>query len=171
MSVRHQKVAILDAGSQYGKIIDRKVRELNIYSELLPLQTTAAKLKDTGFDAIIISGGPQSVHTEGAIKFDPLIFELNVPVLGICYGMQLMVQVFGGAIDSTSCRDDGQFDIIVDCTCPIFADLTSNSQTVLLTHGDSVLSTGGEFKTVGKLGKALHSRYDKFNLRYTEILV
>jgi len=151
MSVRHQKVAILDAGSQYGKIIDRKVRELNIYSELLPLQTTAAKLKDTGFDAIIISGGPQSVHTEGAIKFDPLIFELNVPVLGICYGMQLMVQVFGGAIDSTSCRDDGQFDIIVDCTCPIFADLTSNSQTVLLTHGDSVLSTGGEFKTVGKL--------------------
>jgi len=150
--IMHQ-VTILDAGSQYGKVIDRKVRELNVHSEILPLQTSAQVLKESGCKCIIISGGPGSVHLPEAIEIDKNIFALNLPILGICYGMQLINKVFGGTVEKASVREDGQFETEVSRQCSVFKDLESTVQTVLLTHGDSVQEVAPCFKVVGKTGE------------------
>ena len=148
-----EKVVILDAGSQYGKVIDRRVRELNVLSEILPLQTSALTLKKLGCSCLIISGGPASVYDENAPQLDPEIFNMGLPMLGVCYGLQLINQMFGGSIEHTEIRRDGEFEITVDRSCSLFKQLESNSQTVLLTHGDAIKDVAANFKIVGKAGR------------------
>uniref|UniRef100_H2Y9F0 GMP synthase (glutamine-hydrolyzing) n=1 Tax=Ciona savignyi TaxID=51511 RepID=H2Y9F0_CIOSA len=143
-------VVILDAGSQYGKIIDRRVRELNVFTQILPLQTCASVVKEIGCHCIIISGGPSSVHNGEAPDFDPEIFNLGIPILGICYGMQLINQTFGGTVETKVFREDGMFETELDRSCPIFKDLNQSRQSVLLTHGDSVHQVAKDFSIVGK---------------------
>jgi GMP synthase (glutamine-hydrolysing) len=91
-------IAILDFGSQYTQLIARRLRELQVYSEILPPGTTAATLKARGAKGVVLSGGPDSVYSKGAPRCDKRVFELGVPVLGICYGMQLMSHVLGGEV-------------------------------------------------------------------------
>ncbi len=92
---------VVDLGGQYSQLIARRVREARVYSELIGHQAPAATLRARNPAALILSGGPASVYAEGAPKVDPGIFELGVPVLGICYGMQLMAQELGGRVERT----------------------------------------------------------------------
>jgi GMP synthase (glutamine-hydrolysing) A subunit len=143
------KVAILDAGAQYGKVIDRRVRELNIECDLLPLDVDPEKLKP--YKAVIISGGPQSVYGKDAPKYDKGIFELGKPIFGICYGMQLLNHHFGGKVEKKAKREDGQFPVSVAADCALFADVPASTE-VLLTHGDSVSSVPTGFSEVAHSG-------------------
>ena len=140
-----EKLGILDAGAQYGKPIDRRIRELCVESELLPMDTPADELR--GYKAIVISGGPESVYDENAPNFDPEIFRLGIPLLGICYGMHLMNYGARGKIERKPIREDGQETISVDISSKLFDGLDPN-QVVLLTHGDSIGAVGDGFKQI-----------------------
>ena len=141
----HQRVAILDAGAQYGKVIDRRIRSLNVLSEIFPMDTPADQL--AGYEAIVISGGPQSVYAEDAPAYDPRIFELGKSVLGICYGMQLMNHARGGKVGQHGRREDGPCQIGINSTSPLFYGLAAD-QDVLMSHGDSVLELAPGFQAV-----------------------
>ena len=143
-------VAILDAGAQYAKVIDRRVRELCVECELLPLDIDPSKL--TGYAAIIISGGPQSVYDADAPKYDPKLFSLGLPILGICYGMQLMNSVHGGTVERKEKREDGQFEIELADGCALFKGLGKRTE-VLLTHGDSIDKVPDGFRVVATSGE------------------
>ena len=113
-----EKLAILDCGGQYTKVIDRRVRELGVKSDILPINVKAEELQE--YQSIILSGGTNNISDKQRLSFDEKIFELGKPILGICYGMQLMSDHFGGIIDSNIVKEYGQNEIWVDTTMPIF---------------------------------------------------
>lgn len=147
-----EKLAILDCGGQYTKVIDRRVRELGVKSDILPISAKAEDLKE--YKSIILSGGPNNISDKQRLSFDEKIFELGVPVLGICYGMQLMSDHFGGVIDSNIVKEYGQNEIWIDNTVSIFEGL-EETQKVLMSHGDTVKIVPNGFKVIGKSGEAI----------------
>uniref|UniRef100_UPI001939C642 GMP synthase [glutamine-hydrolyzing]-like n=1 Tax=Styela clava TaxID=7725 RepID=UPI001939C642 len=144
-----EKVVILDGGSQYGKLIDRRMRELSVCSDLKPLGTPAADLKDAGYKAIIISGSPSSVKDAEPYHIDHAVFSLGLPILGVCYGMQFMNHAHGGTVEKKAMREDGQYDIQIDVSCKLFTGL-SETEEVLLTHGDTIDQVAPGFKVIAK---------------------
>ncbi len=133
----HQTVLILDFGSQFTQLIARRVRESRVYSEVHPFSLSIAEIRRRRPIGIILSGGPQSVYEEGAPHAAPELFDLGIPVLGICYGMQAMAHVLGGAVESSSRREYGRAEVEVEAPGQLFAGLGTR-ETVWMSHGDRV---------------------------------
>ncbi len=142
------KIVILDFGSQYTQVIARRVREASVYSEILPHTTKAAELKRLGAQGIIFSGGPASVYAKGAPKVDAGIYKLGVPILGICYGMQLLSRDLGGAVEASGEREFGHGKLSVTRKNALFAGLPK-SLDVWNSHGDKVTRLPKGFAVVG----------------------
>ena len=130
-------VAVLDFGSQFAQLIARRVRELNVYSELLPHDTTMAELERRGVRAVILSGGPMSVYDEDAPKADASIWSGRLPVLGICYGAQLMALELGGDVTPATRREYGPATVQITRDDALFGGI-DREQPVWMSHGDSI---------------------------------
>ena len=142
-----EKIIVLDFGSQYNQLITRRIREFGVYSELHAHTITAQELKDLNATGIIFSGGPNSVYDDNAFKIDEAIFELGLPILGICYGMQLMSHTLGGKVEKAAHREYGKAEIKVLAENALFAD-TPEEQVVWMSHGDLVTETPEGFTTI-----------------------
>ena len=143
-----ERVVILDAGAQYGKVIDRRVRELSVECDLLPLDTPPDQL--TQYAAMIISGGPQSVYDADAPRYDPAIFSLGVPVLGICYGEMTMCAQLGGKVVPTTEREFGRAFVDVMEECSLYDEVWKPGEQyqVWMSHGDKIVDVPDGFRAV-----------------------
>ena len=144
-----ETVAILDFGSQFAQLIARRVRELNVYSELLPHDTPMAELERRGVRAVILSGGPSSVYDEDAPRADPAVWSGRIPVLGICYGLQLMAYELGGEVVPSARREYGPATVSVTDTDGLFAGI-GREQPVWMSHGDSILRPPEGFRATAQ---------------------
>ncbi len=144
----NEQIVILDFGSQYTQVIARRVRECNVYSTILRFDTPAAEIAALKPKGIILSGGPSSVYSPKAPLPDPVIFQLGVPVLGICYGVQLLAQFLGGKVEKGLKREYGKGTLsIKDKSCALFSKLPANLQ-VWNSHGDKLTKIPNGFKPV-----------------------
>lgn len=138
-------ILIIDFGSQYNQLIARRVRELNVYCQIEPPTITAAEIKALNPEGIILSGGPASIYEKNSPKADSKLFELGIPVLGICYGMQFMLQTFGGKVESAGKAEYGFADLEISDKSGLFENFGPETQC-WMSHGDSakVLPKGFE---------------------------
>ncbi|MCX7005481.1 MAG: gamma-glutamyl-gamma-aminobutyrate hydrolase family protein, partial [bacterium] len=134
-----EEIIILDYGSQYNQLIARRVRELQVFCTIEPPTLSAAAVRARKPRGIILSGSPASVYAPGAPGIDPEIFQLGIPVLGICYGMQLMTHVLGGQVRSAGKREYGRCPLVVGRAMPLLAGVPKRS-IVWMSHGDKVIT-------------------------------
>lgn len=135
--IQNSKVIILDFGSQYTQLIARRIRELNIYSEIVPYDISLGELKKSKPNAIILSGGPMSVYEKDSLSVDAGIFNLGIPVLGICYGLQLISKIFNGEVRPSDNREYGKTILKIKEDTLLFNDVSRES-VVWMSHGDYV---------------------------------
>jgi GMP synthase (glutamine-hydrolysing) len=136
-ALERQMIAILDFGSQYSELIARRIRETQVYSEVLSYRTTPEQLRQLNPMGIILSGGPSSVYDAGAPTCDPGIWELGIPVLGVCYGMQLMVQQLGGSVERAERAEYGKAKVSIDDPTDLLTNVEEGT-VMWMSHGDSV---------------------------------
>ena len=146
--MKNELILILDFGGQYNQLIARRVRECNVYSEVVPYNISIEKIKEKSPKGIIFTGGPSSVYSEDAPKCDKRIFDLGIPILGICYGMQLMTSVLGGSVKKAQTREYGATEVNIDITSPLFQGFGSTNQ-FLMSHTDFVETVPKGFKNIG----------------------
>ncbi len=144
----HSKIVILDFGSQYTQVIARRVRECHVYSQIVRFDLPADAIKALAPDGIILSGGPASVYAPKAPQPDPAIFSLGVPVLGICYGMQLLAQHLGGKVENSERREFGPGTLTLNENSALFDGLGESTQ-VWNSHGDKITALPKGFQVVG----------------------
>lgn len=147
--VDNQLVVVLDFGGQYKELIARRVRECSVRSIIKPGNMPVEELAAMKPIGIILTGGPDSVYREGAPQCDPRLFELGVPVLGICYGMQLMVHTLGGAVQPCTVSEYGRTEVTVDTASPIFAGMEPK-QIGLMSHTDQVCGLPAGFVSIAR---------------------
>ena len=140
-------VLVVDFGAQYAQLIARRVREASIYSEIVPHTITAEQMKQKSPAAIILSGGPSSVYEPGSPQLDPAILELGIPILGICYGFQVLAQSLGGKVDQTGKREYGATDLEVRSGGILLGD-QPNVQVCWMSHGDQVVAAPEGFEVL-----------------------
>lgn len=146
--MERELVLIVDFGGQYNQLIARRVRENNVYCEIVPYTYSIDKIKAKNPKGIIFTGGPNSVYGEGAPRLDKEIFELGVPVLGICYGEQLIAHMLGGNVKSPEVREYGKTEVKLDSSCPLFDGIEEN-QICWMSHTDYVENAPQGFRIVG----------------------
>ena len=142
----NEKVLVLDFGGQYNQLIARRVRELNVYCEMHPCTMSLDKIREMAPKAIIFTGGPSSVYNDGAPHVDKGIFEMGIPVLGICYGCQLIAYTLGGKVEHAETREYGRQDAVYDKNCPLYKGLEDG--ICWMSHTDRVEALPEGFKVV-----------------------
>ena len=154
-SQEHDLVVILDFGAQYSQLIARRVRECNVYSEILPYDTPLEELKAKNTKAIILSGGPSSVYEKNAPKPDPKLWDSGIPMLGICYGVQLIGQNLAGKVSQGSKKEYGKTELLIDDNSDLFAGMLTSIEC-WMSHGDKVSELPPGFR---KLAHSLNTDF------------
>lgn len=146
--MENQKVVILDFGGQYKELIARRVRECGVYSLIKPYDTSINELREISPVGIIFTGGPNSVYLNESPKCDPAIFEMGIPILGICYGMQLIAHTLGGKISACEKSEYGRITAVVNTDSALFSNIVE-TQNVLMSHTDKVIELpSGNFRGI-----------------------
>ena len=142
-------ILVVDFGSQYTQLIARRVRELGVYSEIFPWDISLENVKVNNPKGIILSGGPESVTKANTPRIPEHIFKLNVPILGICYGMQTLAEQFGGQVSSSKVKEFGHAEIVLEQSSMLFDGHTTGYSTdVWMSHGDCVSALPDEFNLI-----------------------
>jgi GMP synthase (glutamine-hydrolysing) len=149
-NLHQEKILILDFGSQYTQLIARRVRECKVYSEIHPFSTSLEEIKNFNPKGIILSGSPASVHDKGAPFINHQLLESGLPVLGICYGMQLIIHLSGGKVEKSKEREFGKSQLLIDDSSDLFQGLNDNQTDiqVWMSHGDRVKVLPPGFTTI-----------------------
>ena len=147
--MNHDTVLVLDFGGQYNQLIARRVREANVYCEVLPYNVSVEKILSRNPKGLIFTGGPASVMDQNAPKCDPEIFDLGIPILGICYGMQLMAAVLGGTVDRASAGEYGKVEITLKTDNALFADIEAET-SCWMSHTFQVAEMPAGFEVLAK---------------------
>lgn len=147
-----EKILVMDFGGQYNQLIARRVRENNVYSEIRPYTAPFEEIASAGYSGIILTGGPKSVYGKSAALYDKKLFELGIPVLGICYGAQLMAYVLGGSVESAPESEYGKVEISLDTGSTLFNGIESKS-ICWMSHTDYISSAPVDFKITAKTEK------------------
>jgi GMP synthase (glutamine-hydrolysing) len=168
--VAAEKVLVLDFGSQYAQLIARRVREQQVYCEIVRHAITAERVKELAPKGLILSGGPASVYEKGAPRCDPGIFQLGIPVLGICYGMQLACECLGGKVQNAPAREYGRAFVRVTCGDSLFAGAPGEMQ-VWMSHGDQVSHVSDDFVALAQtttcpIAAVKHRRLPVYGLQF-----
>ncbi len=151
----HDTIVVLDYGSQYSQLIARRVREANVFCEMFSWRTPAERIMSLNPKGIILSGGPESVYAEGAPTLPAYVLDSGLPVLGICYGMQLMAHRLGGVVAGSEEKEFGRAHITInDKSCPIFTGIDENEIQVWMSHGDKVEQLPAGFSAVASTSNA-----------------
>ena len=145
----HETIIIIDFGSQFTQLITRRIREANVYSEIHPHNVDLAKFKNFNLKGIILSGGPMSVYDDNATMLDSSLLNLNVPVLGICYGLQLLCLNYGGKVEAASNREYGKANLHLMNGNSLFKDVRNDS-VVWMSHGDYITELPDNFEVIGE---------------------
>ena len=151
-----KKVLVLDFGGQYNLLVARRVRECGIYCEIKSYRMTMDEIRAFAPDALIFTGGPATVFEEGAPMVDPAIFELGVPVLGICYGLQLMIHLLGGECRRAETREYGKVELTHSGNSPLF-DGVPEKAVYWMSHGVEVGALGPGFEVIGSTAGCAHA--------------
>ncbi|MFC5702469.1 glutamine-hydrolyzing GMP synthase [Cohnella faecalis] len=149
-------IVVLDFGGQYNQLIARRIRDLGVYSELLPYNTSVDKLRELQPKGIVFSGGPSSVYAEDAPKVDPGVYDLGIPIFGICYGMQLITDQLGGKVEAAHKREYGKADVDFVPGSELVHGLDAK-QTVWMSHGDHVTELPAGFSVDASTEHAPHA--------------
>ncbi len=154
-NIHEHKILILDFGSQYTQLIARRIRELKVYSEIHPFAMTIEEIRRFAPRGIVLSGGPASVYQQGAPSVDPKLFGLGVPVLGICYGMQLMAHLLGGRVAHSLRREYGYAELFVDDVSDLFhGQSPGEPHAVWMSHGDYIEVLPDGFQMIAHTGNS-----------------
>ena len=143
--MKEEKVIVLDFGGQYNQLVARRVRECNVYCEIYSYKTEIEKIKEMNPKGIILTGGPNSCYEEGAPTYSKELFELGIPVLGLCYGAQLMMHVLGGKVNKAPVREYGKTEVHFDTTSKLFQNVSETS-ICWMSHTDYIENVAPEFK-------------------------